>query len=170
MKRNGPGKSFRKGLTLMQLLDLFPDDEVSRKWLEKERWPDGVRCPHCGTDDVQHGVTHQNMTHRCRRCPRKPFFCVKTNSVMHGSRLGYRTWGISIYLVAAGIKGTSSMKLHRDLGVTQKTAWYLAHRIRRAFEVPHGPFAGPVEIDETYVGGKPSNMHRASAGSSRNGT
>ena len=73
--------------------------------------------------------------------------------------LGYQTWAIAIYLLTTNLKGVSSMKLHRDLKVTQKTAWFLAHRIRDNFQEQHGTFDGPVEIDETFVGGKARNMH-----------
>ena len=73
---------------------------------------------------------------------------------MQGSKIGYQTWATAMYLFLSSLKGVSSMKLHRDLGVTQKTARHLAMRIRRAFEQSHGKFLGPVEVDETYVGGK----------------
>ena len=78
---------------------------------------------------------------------------------MQGSNLGLQKWALAVYLLATGIKGVSSMKLHRDLGVTQKTAWHLGHRIREALEDHRGLFAGPVEIDETYVGGIERNKH-----------
>ncbi len=78
---------------------------------------------------------------------------------MHGSNLGLQTWALAFYLLATGIKGTASMKLHRDLGVTQKTAWYLAHRIRETWRDNREPtFSGAVEADETYMGGKVKNM------------
>ena len=88
-------------------------------------------------------------------------FSLKTGTVLQSSPLGYRTWANAIYLVATSLKGVSSMKLHRDLGISQKSAWYLAHRIREAWKVDDDPFLGPVEADETYVGGKRKNISRS---------
>ena len=161
MPRKGPGKAHREGLSLIQVMNMFPDEDTARKWFEKGRWPDGPHGPRCGTTNVQCNIKHKTMTHRCRECGGKPMFSMKTGTLMEGSKLGYRTWAIAIYLVATNLKGVSSMKLHRDLGVTQKTAWHLAHRIRKALDISEAPFSGPVEVDETYMGGKRKNMSNA---------
>ena len=97
------------------------------------------------------------MPYRCRDCRKR--FSVKTGTVMEGSNLGYQTWAIASYLLTTNLKGVSSMKLHRDLGITQKSAWHLAHRLREAWDDEGEEFTGPVEVDETFVGGKEGNKH-----------
>ena len=161
MAIKAPGKHHREGLTLVQLMNMFPDDEAAREWFTSRRWPDSPYCPYCGSFNVQSNIKHKTMTHRCRDCSKRPMFSLRTGTLMEGSNLTYRDWAIAIYLVSTNLKGVSSMKLHRDLGITQKSAWYLAHRLRKAFEPNNGPFAGPVEADETYVGGKRKNMPKA---------
>ena len=157
-KKKGPGKFFRKGLSLPEVMQLFPDDDVAEAWFAESRWPDDPWCPHCGSESIQSGTTHPTMPYRCRAC--RKFFSVRTHTVMASSKLGYQTWILAIYLFTTGIKGTSSMKLHRDLGVTQRTAWHLAHRIRAMWQCDEFPFAGPVEADETFIGGKETNKHQ----------
>ena len=95
---------------------------------------------------------------------------MKTGTLMHDSKLGLRIWAIAVYLMNMSIKGVSSMKLHRDLGITQKTAWYLAHRIREAWASGSRMFGGPVEVDETYMGGKNANKHAEKKIKNANGT
>ena len=160
MARNAPGKHFRKGLSLVQITRMFPDDDTAREWIERIRWPEGPVCPHCGSHRIAHPVKHKTMTHRCKDC--RKWFSVRTGTVMQSSKLGCQVWVLAVYLLNTGLKGQASMKLHRDLGVTQKTAWHLAHRIRESWDENGGSlFSGPVETDETYIGGKRKNMPKA---------
>ena len=152
-----PGKSHRNGPTFMQVADMFRDESAARDWLASQRWPDGPYCPRCGSLNVQAGIKHKTMTHRCRECPGKPMFSIKMGTVMEGSNLPIRAWAVGIYLFTCNIKGVSSMRLHRELGISQKAAWFMLHRLRLAFAAETGPFAGPVEIDETHIGGKHKN-------------
>ena len=156
MPHKAPGKYWREGLSLVEIIRMFPDDAAAERWFVQTRWPDGVHCPKCGSTSVRHRPNGRSAPYRCSDCRRG--FSAKTDSLMHGSHLSYQTWAVAIYLMTTGLKGTSSMKLHRDLGVTQKTAWYLAHRIRENFADACEPFEGPVEVDETFVGGKRRNM------------
>lgn len=160
MAYTGPGKAYREGLSFFEIVDMFGTEEAARRWFERERWPDGPFCPHCGSFNVQSGIRHRTMTHRCRDCPKKPMFSLKTGTVMHSSKLSYRVWAVAIYSVATNIKGISSMRLHRELGISQKAAWHLLHRIREGFALNHPPkLAGTVEVDAMYVGGKQENRH-----------
>ena len=143
------GKSHRNGLTFMQVAEKFADNVVSRKWIEELHWPDGPFCPHCGSFNVQSDIKHPTMTHRCRDCSNKPMFTVRVGTILENTRLPYRTWAIGIYLFTTNLKGVSSMKLHRELGIAQKSAWFMLHRLRAAVEAGNPTFSGPVEADET---------------------
>ena len=161
MTKKAPGKSHRKGMSLVDIVRKFPTDEAAQLWFETLRWPGGVvSCPHCGSVNVQTGCKHK-MPYRCREkeCGR-PRFSVRIRTVMEDSNLGFQTWAIAIFLFMTNLKSVSSMKLHRDLSITQKSAWHLAHRIRKALDASQPLFSGPVEVDETYVGGKRKNMSK----------
>ena len=158
MAQKGPGRAHREGLTVIQLLGMFPDDAKAEKWFEKQRWPEGRFCPDCGSTNTVPVKNRKPMPYRCRDC--RNHFSVRKGTVMQSSKLGLQKWAIALYLTTTGIKGTASMKVYRELGMRQATAWHLMHRIRKAFDEGIGlPFPGPVEIDETKIGGKFKNMH-----------
>ena len=159
MAQQAPGRHQRKGLTLLQIAKMFGDERKSREWIEELRWPDGPCCPHCGSANVKVGVAHKSMTHRCNDCPGKPMFSPRVGTVMQGSKLPYRVWAIGIYLFTTSLKGVSSMKLHRELGIGEKAAWFMLHRLREACASEIPIFSGPVEADETWMGGKEKNRH-----------
>ncbi len=156
-----PGKNHRKGITFKQLLRKFPTDDKAEEWIVKQRWPKGVCCPHCGSLHVQTGCQHKTMPFRCREklCAKR--FSTKTGTVMEASKIGYQDWLVAAFLVMTSLKSVSSMKLHRNLGITQKSAWFLAQRLRAALSEDSKLFSGPVEVDETYLGGKRKNMSNA---------
>ena len=157
MSQPAPGRSHRAGITLAQVFKLWPDDAAAERFFIERRWPDGIACHWCGSTRVQTGCAHKTMPFRCRDCRRR--FSVRAGTVMQSSKLGFQVWIVAMYLLTTNLKGVSSMKLHRDLGVTQKTAWHLAHRLREMWRTDGAAaFFGPVEADETFVGGKLKNM------------
>ena len=159
MAQKAPGKSHRKGLTLAELFRMFPDDTTAERWFAQQRWPEGLHCPYCGSTNVQSGAKHKTMPYRCREKECAKRFSVRTKTPMESSKLGFQVWAIALYQVTTNLKGVSSMKLHRDLGITQRSAWFLAHRLREAWKDQGSQFAGPIEVDETFIGGKEKNKH-----------
>lgn len=146
----------------MNLTDAkFHDDDTAREHLESIRWADGVYCPHCGNADQSklrklEGKSHRKGLWQCNAC--REHFTVTVGSVMERSHIGLAKWVLAFHLYAASKKGMSAHQLHRMIGVTYKTAWFMAHRIREAMKADvasAGPLGGEgktVEADETYIG------------------
>ena len=164
-----------RGLTLPELIAAFPNDDAAKRWIENARWHGKPYCPYCGSENVK-ACRQRAMDYRCAEKDCRKRFNVKIGTAMEGSRIGYQKWAIAMYLMASSPKGVSSIKLHDDLGVTQKTAWFMGHRIRQAFKQRWGDtdgkgnggggrlaftgvMAGPVEVDEAYFGGLEKNKH-----------
>ena len=160
------GKNGRKTISMREMYRRFPDDAAAQRWFEERRWGGKPHCSHCGATTVAPSAK-KTMPYRCRACGKH--FSVKTGSVMQGSNLGYQTWAQAIYLLTTNLKGVSSTRLANELEITQKSAWHLAHRIRKAMQEPAEPMVGPVEVDEMYVGGKEKNKHKSRRRSQRGG-
>ena len=155
MAQSGPGRSDREGLGIIELFAMFPDDAAAEAWFEAVRWPNGKRfCPDCGSVRYAVVTSRKPMPYRCKDC--RQYFSVRKATVMQSSKIGYQKWVIAIYMMATNLKGTSSMKLHRDLGIRQATAWHMMQRIREAFAVGAGlpmPDLGTVDQMATITCG-----------------
>lgn len=142
------GKPHKQKQSLSQIFKRFPDEKSAEEWFIKERWPEGVRCPKCAGSRISNVINARGKdAFRCKDC--RKTFTTKTDSIMSNSKLGYRDWAIAIFIMTTCIRGVASTRLASDLGITQKSAWYMAMRIREAYAVKSLPFQGEVEIDET---------------------
>ena len=154
-----PGKSHRTGLTIIEVTEMVPDEAAATRWFEKAFWGEERWCGHCGSLNTRK-ASHKKMPYWCTDC--RSYFSVRTGTALANSKVPLRKWVMAIYLELTSLKSISSMKLHRDIGVSQPTAWFMLHRIRQAWVSGNGgPFSGPVEVDETYMGGKRKNMSNA---------
>jgi transposase-like protein len=144
--------------TLLEAVRYFTDLDIATEFVAKLRWPDGPICPRCG------GVEYSYLTTRrlwkCKACKKQ--YSVKVGTIFEDSALGLDKWLPAVWLIANSKNGISSHELGRALGTTQKSAWFMLHRIRLAMQTgSFEKFSGEVEADETYIGGKARNMHKS---------
>lgn len=149
-----------KELSRYEFAKKFPDEESARKYFEEKFWRGKPVCPHCGSDKISECKDHIPMPYRCKEC--RKHFSVRVGTVLEESRLPLHKWLTAMYMMTVARKGISSIQMAKELGVTQRTAWFLAQRIRQAWISRHSEddkLDGEVETDETYIGGKETNKH-----------
>jgi transposase-like protein len=162
MPRKNPPTETDADLNLSTLSDLFVNEDAARAFIEKRLWPTGPVCPHCASTEaytltpkpgskspVRKGV------YKCKVCRKQ--FTVRIGTIFEDSKIPFCKWLVTLHLMTSSKKGVSSLQISRELGITVKSAWFMTHRIREAMrqDGPLGPLGGTVEVDETYVGGKP---------------
>ncbi len=146
--------------TLQQAIKCYSDIDVCQRELVAARWPDGVVCPTCGGRKV--GYLANQRRWQCAERHSRRQFSVKVGTIFEDSPIGLDKWFVAIWLIGSAKNGISSYEIHRAIGVTQKSAWFMLHRIRLAMQTQSfDKMGGTVEVDETFIGAKARNLHAA---------
>ena len=146
-----------KTLSKFEFMAQFPNDDAVRVWFERLRWPKERVCPACGEAGKSAELKDRAGFYRCRPC--RIVFTVRTGTVLERSHIGLKKWLFAIYLLQTACKGTSSVQLSKEIGIQQRSAWFMLHRLREACDIRSIKLSGIIEVDETYLGGKAHNKH-----------